>query len=245
MPEFGSDYHFAPPAAGRVVNGAALHGDAQHFFEAHRLRRELNIIVNFLALAAMFELDGKYRAARMKLHHIGLANQAEPVRPQRQRAFNLDPGLDFVTGRIDQPMHRLPTGRVNVIVEYLLDMNQRALARTVCVMLERGNGDGIGVVHAGGATIFFRHNSIAEDIMGAVLKDIEAQALQLPLKERGELAHRLIVSLDGEPEDSPEAFAQAWDEEIARRVAEIDAGTATLIPEEEVFAKLDAKRKAR
>ena len=81
--------------------------------------------------------------------------------------------------------------------------------------------------------------------MGALLKEIEEQAMQLPLKERGELAHRLLVSLDGEPEDSPEAIAQAWDEEIARRVAEIDAGTATLIPEEEVFAKLDAKRKAR
>ena len=46
--------------------------------------------------------------------------------------------------------------------------------------------------------------------MGATLKEIEKQALQLPLKERSELAHRLIVSLDGEPEDSPEAIAQAW-----------------------------------
>ena len=75
--------------------------------------------------------------------------------------------------------------------------------------------------------------------MGAILKDIEVLALQLPLKERGELAHRLLVSLDGEPEDSPEAIAQAWDEEIARRVAEIDAGTATLIPHDVVFAEID------
>lgn len=75
--------------------------------------------------------------------------------------------------------------------------------------------------------------------MGAALKEIEKQALQLPLKERSELAHRLIVSLDGEPEDSPEAIAQAWDEEIARRVAEIDAGTAKLIPHEEVLTEID------
>ena len=75
--------------------------------------------------------------------------------------------------------------------------------------------------------------------MGAALKEIEKQALQLPLKERSELAHRLIVSLDGEPEDSPEAIAQAWDEEIARRVAEIDAGTAQLIPHEEVLTEID------
>ena len=75
--------------------------------------------------------------------------------------------------------------------------------------------------------------------MGAILKDIEEQALQLPLKERSELVLRLIVSLDGEPEDSPEAIAQAWDQEIARRVAEIDAGTAKLIPHEEVLTEID------
>ena len=75
--------------------------------------------------------------------------------------------------------------------------------------------------------------------MGAALKEIEKQALQSPLKERSELVLRLIVSLDGEPEDSPEAIAQAWDEEIARRVAEIDAGTAKLIPHEEVFTEID------
>ena len=75
--------------------------------------------------------------------------------------------------------------------------------------------------------------------MGAALKEIEKQALQLPLKERSELAQRLIVSLDGEPEDSPEAIAQAWNEEIARRAAEIDAGTAKLIPHEEVLTEID------
>jgi len=71
------------------------------------------------------------------------------------------------------------------------------------------------------------------------LEQIEALALGLPLKERGELAHRLIVSLDGEPDGTPEEIAQAWDEEIARRVAEIDAGTAVLIPQEDVFAEID------
>ena len=77
--------------------------------------------------------------------------------------------------------------------------------------------------------------------MGAILKDIEAQALQLSLKERSELAHRLLVSLDGEPEDSPEAIAKAWDEEIARRVADMDAGRIKWIPADEVMTRLRAK----
>lgn len=75
--------------------------------------------------------------------------------------------------------------------------------------------------------------------MATNLEQIEALALRLPPKERGELAHRLIVSLDGEPEGTPEEIAKAWDEEIARRAAEIDAGTAVLIPEEDVFAEID------
>lgn len=75
--------------------------------------------------------------------------------------------------------------------------------------------------------------------MTITLADIEAQALQLTPRERGELAHRLIASLDGPAEDTPEAIAQAWDEEIARRVAEIEAGTAELIPHEQVFSELD------
>ena len=75
--------------------------------------------------------------------------------------------------------------------------------------------------------------------MAVTLADIEAQALLLPPRERGELAHRLIASLDGPAEGTPEAIAQAWDVEIARRVAEIDAGTAELIPHEQVFSELD------
>jgi putative addiction module component (TIGR02574 family) len=76
--------------------------------------------------------------------------------------------------------------------------------------------------------------------MAAILKEIEDQALSLTPKERGELIHRLIVSLEGEAEDSPEAIAKAWDEEIARRVADMDAGKTVWIPAEEVFARLDA-----
>lgn len=75
--------------------------------------------------------------------------------------------------------------------------------------------------------------------MAAILKELENQALQLSPQERGELIHRLIVSLEGPAEDTPEAVAKAWDEEIARRIAEIDAGTAVLIPHEQVLAEID------
>ncbi|MHB1617836.1 MAG: addiction module protein [Metallibacterium sp.] len=77
--------------------------------------------------------------------------------------------------------------------------------------------------------------------MAAVLKDIEAQALLLSLKERGELIHRLIVSLEGPVEDTPEAIAQAWDEEIARRVADMEAGRTQWIPADEAMSRIRAR----
>ncbi len=77
-----------------------------------------------------------------------------------------------------------------------------------------------------------------ENIMTAILKEIENQALQLSTQERGELIRRLIISLDGEPEESPEAVAKAWDEEIARRVADMEAGRTQWIDADEVMAEI-------
>ena len=76
--------------------------------------------------------------------------------------------------------------------------------------------------------------------MAAILEELENQALPLSPPERGKLIHRLIVSLEGEPTESPEAIAKAWDEEIARRVADMEAGRTQWIPAEEVFKEIDA-----
>ena len=77
--------------------------------------------------------------------------------------------------------------------------------------------------------------------MAAILKELENQALQLSPQERGELIHRLIVSLESDPEDTPEAIAQAWDEEIARRVADMEAGRTQWIPADEAMSRIKAK----
>jgi len=81
--------------------------------------------------------------------------------------------------------------------------------------------------------------------MAAILEELETQALQLPPKEHSELIHRLIISLDGAPEESPEAIAKAWDEEIARRVADMEVGRTKWIPAEEVFREIDSLIAAR
>ena len=72
------------------------------------------------------------------------------------------------------------------------------------------------------------------------LQEIEAQALQLPLEERGRLADRLMRSLEPEPQDAPENIANAWEMEMARRIEEMDARRTKSIPYEQVRAELRA-----
>ena len=66
-------------------------------------------------------------------------------------------------------------------------------------------------------------------------KEIFDEALHLDESERAALASLLIESLDMEVEEGVEA---AWVTEIERRVAELDSGTATTVPWEEVKARL-------
>ena len=60
-------------------------------------------------------------------------------------------------------------------------------------------------------------------------------ALVLPPDQRVALAHHLLRSVEPEPDPGAEA---AWEQEIARRIEEADAGEITPIPASEVFARL-------
>lgn len=77
-----------------------------------------------------------------------------------------------------------------------------------------------------------------ESTMTISLDELEKLALQLSPQERGALIHRLILSLEGVHEDMPEAIAKAWDEEIARRVADMEAGRTKWIPADVVMSRL-------
>lgn len=72
------------------------------------------------------------------------------------------------------------------------------------------------------------------------LQDIEAEAMQLPLEERGQLVGRLLQSLEPEPQDSAEAIERAWDAEVERRLDDMEAGRTESIPHEQVRAELRA-----
>jgi putative addiction module component (TIGR02574 family) len=64
------------------------------------------------------------------------------------------------------------------------------------------------------------------------------KALTLPANDRATLAGSLIDSL----EDVAEASAQnAWNDEIARRIEELDSGKAKTIPWDEVRRRVTTK----
>lgn len=63
-----------------------------------------------------------------------------------------------------------------------------------------------------------------------------ADALRLDEDARAELASEVLASLDGPTEPDAE---QAWDEEIASRIAAIEAGTVALEPWDDVRRRIE------
>lgn len=63
------------------------------------------------------------------------------------------------------------------------------------------------------------------------------QLLTWPMADRARLAALLLASIEPSEPD----LAAAWDEEIARRGAELDAGQVQGIPVADVFAALDRR----
>ena len=66
------------------------------------------------------------------------------------------------------------------------------------------------------------------------------KALTLSVEERVELANSLFESLAAAEED-PAAVEAAWNDEIARRIADLDSGKAKTVPWHELRSRISAK----
>jgi putative addiction module component (TIGR02574 family) len=74
--------------------------------------------------------------------------------------------------------------------------------------------------------------------MSETAQELKLQLTSLSPRDRAELAHFLIHSLDEDPD--PDAD-KAWEIELANRLAEIDTGKAVGEPAAKVFAELREK----
>lgn len=71
--------------------------------------------------------------------------------------------------------------------------------------------------------------------MSALFESITCSALDLPSDQRITLAHKLLSSVDLEPEVGAE---QAWQEEIERRIRNYDQGLSQTVSASEAFGRL-------
>ena len=69
-------------------------------------------------------------------------------------------------------------------------------------------------------------------------QDLLRRALSLSEEERAYLASSLMDSLDGSADPSAEA---AWNEEIARRITDLDSGRVKTVPWEEDRHRISSK----
>jgi len=70
-------------------------------------------------------------------------------------------------------------------------------------------------------------------------EEVTRMALELPEPDRAELARKLLCSLDSEANGAKES--EAWEQEIADRVARIQQGKAIGRPAEEVFREIQKR----
>jgi putative addiction module component (TIGR02574 family) len=71
--------------------------------------------------------------------------------------------------------------------------------------------------------------------MTDLVTELSQRARELTPEDRARLAEELLASLEEKLE--PEVDA-AWNEELRKRIAEVENGTARLIPASEVFARV-------
>jgi len=74
--------------------------------------------------------------------------------------------------------------------------------------------------------------------MAAVSDRITEEALSLPAEARLKLVEDLLTSLNL---PTRREIDRAWAQEVERRVDQVEAGEAEMVPGEEVFSRLRAK----
>jgi len=85
----------------------------------------------------------------------------------------------------------------------------------------------------GGAAVH-SSRSASEALMTDPVEELSRKARALSPEDRVRLAEELLATV----QEHDAAVEAAWDEEIRRRIEEIDSGKAKLIPADEVFAEV-------
>ena len=69
--------------------------------------------------------------------------------------------------------------------------------------------------------------------------EIVRSVMELPERERAEIARDILETLDDE--EVNEDVEQAWAQEVARRIRDLDEKTASTVPASEAFARAQSR----
>ncbi len=118
-----------------MEDGPGTDPATEHLFKTYRLRTELYIIGTPGFTGTDLVLDRIDAPAVFEDNDIGTPGQAETFRPDRQRKLTMLTVTPFRHRYIDTLVRPTAAQRIDVLVPYLLNVNQCALPRTVLVML--------------------------------------------------------------------------------------------------------------
>lgn len=117
-----------------------------HLLKTQGLRGHLDVVVFVLPPRPVLVLDRAGGAIWKKLDDIGFADKTQAIAVERQRTDTTNIALCREARRIDLRVYRLPPGRVHVVGESLLLMNQCTLTRTITPMLQSRDRDEVDTV---------------------------------------------------------------------------------------------------
>jgi hypothetical protein len=127
-----------------MVDSAGRDRLSGHLFETDSLATELEIIVAPLSARTVL-IFHRVGNASMKLHDIAFADKSQPIRPEWDGALDPNALLGLSLRNVDLFMNLSAAKGVEVLVERLLHVDQRALTGAVAVVLQHGEKDEVGI----------------------------------------------------------------------------------------------------
>src|SRR6185295_6917681 len=142
LAEDGIESHLLPPAGLAIEQGTDRYGCTEHFFQTERLRAKLDFVRPMSLRLSTLVLDrqrppstgmsgksspGLVGGQTMKLHHVGLAGEAQPQASQRNSPGEVNVAAGLPLPRVDTLVQVPALDGERVLHPDLLEMNQRTL----------------------------------------------------------------------------------------------------------------------
>jgi len=124
-----------------VEDGAFGDGAAEHLFEAHGLRAELQLVGEAGSPATGFVFDRYDGAVRVELDGVSAAGEAEAAGEEWEGAFDTDLAAAVRSRRVGALVQQVAAAGERVVRPDSVQVDERGLARAVGPVLQGGDGD--------------------------------------------------------------------------------------------------------